>query len=418
VIVAGPSGTIATTGFAAPVAYAGHALAAPSAYGLGYAAGLPYSTYGSLAYAAPHYGTYYGKRSADAEPGYGGYGYGGRSYGRYGKREAEPGYGGYGYGGRSYGRYGKREAEPGYGGYGYGGRSYGGYGRYGKREAEAEPKAEADVIVAGPSGTIATTGFAAPIAYAGHALAAPSAYGLGYAAGLPYSTYGSLAYAAPHYGTYYGKRSADAEPGYGGYGYGGRSYGRYGKREAEPGYGGYGYGGRSYGRYGKREAEPGYGGYGYGGRSYGSYGRYGKREAEAEPKAEADVIVAGPSGTIATTGFAAPVAYAGHALAAPSAYGLGYAAGLPYSTYGSLAYAAPHYGTYYGKRSADAEPGYGGYGYGGRSYGRYGKREAEPGYGGYGYGGRSYGRYGKREAEPGYGRSGYGGYGRGGRYYG
>merc|ERR1739840_94723 len=104
----------------------------------------------------------------------------------------------------------------------------------------------------------------------------------------------------------------------------------------------------------------------------------------------------------------APVAVAAHTYAAPAlttsyGYGLGYAAGYPY---GSLAYAAPYsnFGAYYGKRSADAEPGYG--------------------YGGYGYGGRGYGRgyYGKREAEaePGYGYGrGYGGYGRGyGRYYG
>merc|ERR1712050_830217 len=65
-----------------------------------------------------------------------------------------PAYGGYGYGGY----YGKRsaDAEPkaeadawyGYGGlYGYGLPAYGGYGYggyYGKRSADAEPKAEAD----------------------------------------------------------------------------------------------------------------------------------------------------------------------------------------------------------------------------------------------------------------------------------
>merc|ERR1711878_230150 len=144
-------------------------------------------------------------------------------------------------------------------------------------------------------------------------------------------------------------------------------------------------------------------------------GYYGKRSADAE--ADAGVVLAGPSGTIATTSYAAPVAVAAapvavaaHTYAAPAlttsyGYGLGYAAGYPY---GSLAYAAPYanFGAFYGKRSADAEPGYG--------YGR----------GGYGYGGRGYGRgyYGKREAdaEPGYGYGrGYGGYGRGyGRYYG
>merc|ERR1711862_492693 len=68
-----------------------------------------------------------GKRSAEAEPYYGGYGYGGY----YGKRsaEAEPYYGWGGYGGYGYG---KRSADAYYGG-GYG---YGGY--YGKRSADAE----------------------------------------------------------------------------------------------------------------------------------------------------------------------------------------------------------------------------------------------------------------------------------------
>ena len=78
-----------------------------------------------------------------------------------------------------------------------------------------------------------------------------------------------------------GKRSADAEPHYGGYGYGHVGYGyglpsgyahfsglhHYGKRsaEAEPYYGRYGYGGYGYGGYG-------YGrGYGYG-HGYGYYG--------------------------------------------------------------------------------------------------------------------------------------------------
>merc|ERR1711863_14243 len=114
----------------------------------------------------------------------------------------------------------------------------------------------------------------------------------------------------------------------------------------------------------------GYGGYGR--------GRYGKREAEAEP--EADALFYG-----GYHGYTAPLAYAGHAYAAPYAYG-------------SLAYAAPYAVGGYShlwKREAEAEPGYG--------YGR-------GGYGGYGRG-----RYGKREAEAGYGygRGGYGGYGRG-----
>merc|ERR1712038_1471737 len=87
------------------------------------------------------------------------------------------------------------------------------------------------------------------------------------------------------YGGYYGKRSADAEPGYAtGY--------TYRTTQGLTGYGGYGYGGYGYGGYyGKRSAEPGY----YGGASpfvhqsrpyyHGSYGyginHYGKRSADA-----------------------------------------------------------------------------------------------------------------------------------------
>merc|ERR1712223_1817695 len=76
-----------------------------------------------------------------------------------------------------------------------------------------------------------------------------------------------VAEAKPYGGYHYGKRSADAEPRYGGY---------HGKREAEPYYGGY---------HGKRsaDAEPGYYGY-HGKRSAdaepGYYGSHGKREAE------------------------------------------------------------------------------------------------------------------------------------------
>merc|ERR1712133_339249 len=93
--------------------------------------------------------------------------------------------------------------------------------------------------------------------------------------------------------------------------------------------------------YGKRdaEAEPeadayyGYYGYArpyaYGYRSYGypAYGYYGKRSADAEPKADAD-------------------AYYG-------VYGYPFAAGYAGYAYGAYPYA---YGAYYGKRSADAQP--------------------------------------------------------------
>merc|ERR1712228_645188 len=96
--------------------------------------------------------------------------------------------------------------------------------------------------------------------------------------------YGGYGYGGYGYGGYYGKRSADAEPGYA------TSY-TYRSPQGLSGYGGYGYGGY----YGKRSADAGYyGGY-YGGaisfvhqsRPYfhGSYGyginHYGKRSADA-----------------------------------------------------------------------------------------------------------------------------------------
>jgi len=246
-----------------------------------------------------------GKREAEPEAdayyGYGGYGGYGTTYGLVsgchnaygapvpcrGKRsaEAEPYYGGIGYG---YGAYvpptglpvqplvtawngavvprktpaveaaeadhfaaiGKREADSeadayySYGGYGGYGLGYGGYGYgvlgYGKRSADSE----ADAYY-GYGG------------YGGYGLGYTTGYGLGYG-------YGG-----------YGKRSADSEAdAY--YGYGG--YGGYGL-----GYGGYGYGGLGYG-YGKRSAEAkpyyGYGGaytgYGYGGYGLGLGYGYGK----------------------------------------------------------------------------------------------------------------------------------------------
>merc|ERR1712106_32902 len=108
--------------------------------------------------------------------------------------------------------------------------------------------------------------------------AAEPGYGYG---GVAYHPYGGSSYThrSPqglhgHYGGYgyghgYGKRSADAEPGYGGYGgvayhpYGGSSSVYRTTQGLTGHYGGYGYG---HG-YGKRsaEAEPGYGyGHGYG----------------------------------------------------------------------------------------------------------------------------------------------------------
>merc|ERR1712098_52995 len=90
---------------------------------------------------------------------------------------------------------------------------------------------------------------------------------------------------------------------------------------------------------------------GYG---YPAYGYYGKRSADAEPKADAD-------------------AYYG-------VYGYPYAAGYAGYAYGAYPYA---YGAYCGKRSADAQPEADAY------YGYYGY--ARPyAYGAYGYG--AYGR--------------------------
>merc|ERR1711974_147587 len=149
----------------------------------------------------------------------------------------------------SYGGYGLGYSRLGYG-LGYGGYGLGlGYSRgiigYGKREAEAEPKADAEPW----------------LTYGGYGLGySRLGYGLGY--GGLYGGYGGI------YG--YGKREAEAEP----------------KAAADPWY----YGGYGYSRLGL-----GYGGLGYSGLGYsGLYGGYrgiygyGKREAEAEPKAAAD----------------------------------------------------------------------------------------------------------------------------------
>merc|ERR1711973_1013928 len=79
-----------------------------------------------------------------------------------------------------------------------------GYSYYGKRSAEAEPEAEAQILT-----TYAGLGYAGLTAYNGlYGLGAYSgAYNLGYAG--PVS---ALNYGAYGLGSYYGKRSADAEP--------------------------------------------------------------------------------------------------------------------------------------------------------------------------------------------------------------
>merc|ERR1712051_772811 len=183
--------------------------------------------------------------------------------------EADPAllYGTYGYGvpyaGGAYGAYNTYSAYRPY--------AYGGY-YYGKRSAEAEPEAEADA-----DAYYGYYGYARPYAY--------GAYGAGY--GYRYGAY-------PYASTYYGKRSADAEP----------------KAEADPAllYNAYGYGLPYAGAYGA------YGGY----RTYGAYPyangagySYGKRSAEAEPEAEADPAVLYSTASIAsplTTAYTAGVA--------------------------------------------------------------------------------------------------------------
>merc|ERR1719237_143722 len=133
----------------------------------------------------------------------------------------------------------------------------------------------------------------------------------------PALLYGTYSYG----GYYYGKRSAEAEP----------------EAEADPAllYNAYGYGLPYAGAYGA------YGAYGYGHRTYGAYpyasAYYGKRSADAEPKAEAD-----PALLYNAYGYGLP--YAG----AYGAYG-------GYRTYGAYPYAYGA-GYSYGKRSAEAEP--------------------------------------------------------------
>merc|ERR1712055_1018575 len=105
-------------------------------------------------------------------------------------------YGGLGYGGLGYGGLGY--AGLGYNGLGYGGYGYSGLGYYGKREADAEPKAVADPYYLG--------GYYGGLGYSGLGYG-----GLGYS-GLGYRSYG-LGYGGYGAGLgYYGKREADAEP--------------------------------------------------------------------------------------------------------------------------------------------------------------------------------------------------------------
>merc|ERR1711936_197948 len=180
----------------------------------------------------------------------------------------------------------------GYRTYGAYGAYAGGYGYYGKRSADAEPEAAAD------------------------AEADPALLYGAYGYGLPYSSvyrsYGAYPYGYRTYGaypyTYYGKRSADAEP--------------EADAEADPAllYGAYGYGLPYSGVYRS------YGAYPYGYRTYGaypySYGYYGKRSADAEPEADPALLYTTPNVasplTTAYTHVAAPLTTAyTHSVATP-----------------------------------------------------------------------------------------------------
>merc|ERR1719430_425571 len=94
-------------------------------------------------------------------------------------------YGGLGYGGLGYGGLGY--AGLGYRGLGYGGYGYSGLGYYGKREADAEPKADADPYYIG--------------GYSGLGYGGLGYSGLGYA-GLGYRSYGGYAGLGYGYGLY------------------------------------------------------------------------------------------------------------------------------------------------------------------------------------------------------------------------
>ena len=173
--------------------------------------------------------------------------------------------------------------------YAYGAYPYTHYA-YGKRSADAEAKPEAE---ADPALLYNTYGYGLPYTTGVHAYSAyPYAYGHRAYSAYPYT-----------YGTYaYGKRSAEAEP--------------EAEAEADPAllYSTYGYGVPAYRTY---SAYP----YTYGARTY-TYGAYpythyayGKRSAEAEPKADAEADPA----LLYSTGLVNPVTYT-HAVPAVHTY--------------------------------------------------------------------------------------------------
>merc|ERR1712062_60966 len=183
-----------------------------------------------------------------------------------------------------YGRYGGYAA--GYPStYGYGvsrayGYPYNTYSHYGKREAEAEPKADAQYL------TNYRAGYTTPVAYSNYGYGFPSTYRYGLR-NFGYSRFG------------YRKREADAEP------------------EADAQYlTAYraGYTPVAYSNYGYGFPAT----YGYGFRNFG-YSRfgYGKREAEAEPEADAQYL------TSYRAGYTSPIAYSNFGYNYPTTYGYG-----------------------------------------------------------------------------------------------
>merc|ERR1711953_921267 len=190
-----------------------------------------------------------------------------------------------------YGRYSGYAA--GYPTYGYGvshsyGYPYSTYSHYGKREAEAEPKADADADA--QYLTTYRAGYTAPVGYSDYGYGFPATYGYGLRH-FGYSRFG------------YGKREAEAEP------------------EADAQYlTSYrtGYTPVAYSNYGYNYPSA-YSTYGYGLRNFG-YSRfgYGKREAEAEPEADAQYL------TTYRAGYTAPVAYSNYGYNYPATYGYGF----------------------------------------------------------------------------------------------
>merc|ERR1711862_494778 len=240
------------------------------------------------------------------------------------------------------------EADALYGNYGYAaGLGYSGYGyaaapyRYNGAYGYAAPATGAGITVRG-YGTPATVGTYAPYGYAA-----------------------SGQYVADSFGAVHiAKREAEAEPEadadalYGTYGHGlglGYSAG-YGLGYSRPIYGGY----STISSYAAPAIATGYAGLGYSRAIYGGYGSYyGKRDAEAEPEAEADAVY----GTYGGYGLGYS-SYAGPAVASYAAPAVASYAAPVISRPAIASYAAPAIATGYAGIARPAISSYAGYGYG------------------------------------------------------